>query len=314
VTRRILITCPQMQAYADEYAERFKALELEADVPPVVQHLREDELLDIIDRYEGVIAGDDQFTERVITAASRLRVISKWGVGIDNIDLEAARARGIQVTNTPGAFADEVADVVVGYLVLLARQLHRIDAGVRAGQWPKIEGTSLAGKRLAIIGLGAIGTAVALRTTAMGMVVTGFEVSADRRAVVQSLGVDLGDLEDVLGAADFVTLNCPLTSENRHMLSDEQFNAMRRGVFVVNTARGPLIDEAALVRALESGQVAGAALDVFEDEPLAASSPLRRFESVILGAHNSSNTAEAARRVNDLAVRNLLDALASETA
>jgi D-3-phosphoglycerate dehydrogenase len=303
-----------MQAYADEYAEQFKALELEADVPPVVQHLREDELLDIIDRYEGVIAGDDQFTERVITAASRLRVISKWGVGIDNIDLEAARARGIQVTNTPGAFADEVADVVVGYLVLLARQLHRIDAGVRAGQWPKIEGTSLAGKRLAIIGLGAIGTAVALRTTAMGMVVTGFEVSADRRAVVQSLGVDLGDLEDVLGAADFVTLNCPLTSENRHMLSDEQFNAMRRGVFVVNTARGPLIDEPALVRALESGQVAGAALDVFEDEPLAASSPLRRFESVILGAHNSSNTAEAARRVNDLAVRNLLDALARETA
>jgi D-3-phosphoglycerate dehydrogenase len=303
-----------MQAHADEYAEQFKALQLEADVPPVVQHLREDELLDIIDRYEGVIAGDDQFTERVITAASRLRVISKWGVGIDNIDLEAARARGIQVTNTPGAFADEVADVVVGYLVLLARQLHRIDAGVRAGQWPKIEGTSLAGKRLAIIGLGAIGTAVALRTTAMGMVVTGFEVSADRRAVVQSLGVDLGDLEDVLGAADFVTLNCPLTSENRHMLSDEQFNAMRRGVFVVNTARGPLIDEPALVRALESGQVAGAALDVFEDEPLAASSPLRRFESVILGAHNSSNTAEAARRVNDLAVRNLLDALARETA
>ena len=314
MTRRILITCPQMQHHATDYTARLAAHGLEADLPPVVQQLSERELLEIIDRYEGVIAGDDEFTERVFDRANRLRVISKWGVGIDNIALDAARAHGVQVTNTPGSFAGEVADVAVGYLVLLARQLHRIDAGVRAGGWPKIEGTSLAGKRLAIIGLGSIGTALARRALAMGMEVSGFELSADRREAVRAFGVELGDLDAVLRAADFVSLNCPLTPENRHMLSDAQFNSMRRGVFVVNTARGPLIDEPALVRALESGQVAGAALDVFEREPLPTDSPLRRFDGMIFGSHNSSNTAEAARRVSDLAVQNLLDALARDGA
>jgi len=314
VTRRILITCPQMQQYAADYSATLAAHGLQADLPLVVQQLNEAELLEIIDQYEGVIAGDDEFTERVIGHASRLRVISKWGVGIDNIDLDAARARGVRVTNTPGTFADEVADVAVGYLVLLARQLHRIDAGVRSGQWPKIEGTSLAGKALTIVGLGSIGTALARRAQAMGMDVTGFEISGERRDAAHAIGIELRDLDAALRSADFVSLNCPLTSENRHMLGDARFNAMRRGVFLVNTARGPLIDETALVRALESGQLAGAALDVFQDEPLPMSSPLRRFENVIFGAHNSSNTAEAARRVNDLAVQNLLDALAGDPA
>jgi D-3-phosphoglycerate dehydrogenase len=312
VTRRILITCPQMQTYAADYSEAFAAHGLQADLPPVVQQLSEAELLKIIDHYEGVIAGDDEFTERVIARATQLRAISKWGVGIDNIDLDAARVRGIHVTNTPGTFADEVADVAVGYLVLLARQLHRIDAGVRSGEWPKIEGTSLAGKALTIVGLGSIGTALARRAQVMGMHVTGFEISEERREAARGLGIDLVDLDAALRSAHFVSLNCPLTLENRHMLGAAQFNEMRRGVFLVNTARGPLIDEVALVRALELGQVAGAAMDVFEDEPLPLSSPLRRFENVIFGAHNSSNTAEAARRVSDLAVQNLLNALARD--
>jgi D-3-phosphoglycerate dehydrogenase len=311
---RVLITCPQMQHYAAEYAALFAEHGIEADVPPVVQQLDENELLEIIDRYDGVIAGDDEFTERVIHRGSRLRVISKWGVGIDNIDLGAARARGVLVTNTPGTFANEVADVVIGYLVLLARQLHRVDAGVRSGAWPKIEGVSLAGKALTIIGLGSIGSAVARRAMVMGMDVTGYEVSTEQREAARALGIELRTLDEALRTAQFVSLNCPLTAENRHMLGEAQFAAMRHGVFLVNTARGPLIDERALVRALESGQIAGAALDVFEDEPLPPSSPLRRFENVIFGAHNSSNTAEAARRVSELAVRNLLDALAGERA
>jgi D-3-phosphoglycerate dehydrogenase len=314
VTRRILITCPQMQRYAADYSALFAEHGLQADLPPVIQQLDEAELLTIIDRYEGVIAGDDEFTERVIAQATQLRAISKWGVGIDNIDQDAAREHGIRVTNTPGTFADEVADVAVGYLVLLARQLHHIDAGVRSGQWPKVEGTSLAGKALTIVGLGSIGTALARRAQAMGMDVTGFEIEDARRDAAHAMGIELLELDAALRSADFVSLNCPLTTENRHMLGATQFSEMRRGVFLVNTARGPLIDEAALVGALETGQVAGAALDVFEDEPLPMSSPLRRFDNVIFGAHNSSNTAEAARRVNDLAVQNLLDSLARDSA
>jgi D-3-phosphoglycerate dehydrogenase len=313
MTRRILITCPQMQRYADEYSATFAAHGLHADLPEVVQHLREAELMEIIDQYEGVIAGDDEFTDRVLERATQLRIISKWGVGVDNIDLDAARARGIPVTNTPGTFADEVADVTVGYLVLLARQLHRIDSGVRSGGWPKIEGTSLAGKTLTIVGLGSIGAAVGRRAQVMGMRVLGFEIAEVQRDAARAMGVELVDLDAGLRSADFVSLNCPLTSANRHMIADAQLSSMRRGVFLVNTARGPLIDEAALVRALETGQVAGVALDVFEEEPLPMSSPLRNFDSVIFGAHNGSNTAEAARRVSDLAVRNLLDTLGSGT-
>ena len=299
-----------MQHYIADHAAAFESHELQVDIPPVVQQLNEAELLEIIDQYDAVIAGDDEFTERVIDRATRLRVISKWGVGIDNIDMDAARARGIRVTNTPGTFADEVADVVIGYLIMLARQLHRVDAGVRTGEWPKIEGMSLAGKTLTIVGLGSIGSAVARRGLAMRMRVTGFEIARVQRDAAQAMGVEVGDLETILPAADVVSLNCPLTAENRHMLSDPEFGRMRRGVLLVNTARGPLIDEPALVRALERGQVAGAALDVFEVEPLPADSPLRTFENVLLGAHNSSNTAEAARRVSDYAVRNLLESLA----
>lgn len=306
---RVLITCPQMQHYANDYRATLTAHGIEVDLPTVVQQLSEDELIDIIDRYDGVIAGDDQFTFRVMERATRLRVISKWGVGIDNIDLNAARARGILVTSTPGTFGDEVADVVVGYLVLLSRQLHRIDVGTRSGEWPKIEGTSLAGKTLGIVGLGSIGLALARRAQAMGMRVTGFEISAAHGDAARALGVVTMALEELLRGADFVSLNCPLTVENRHMIGEAQFEVMKHGAYLINTARGPLLDETALVRALEEGRIAGAALDVFEEEPLPASSRLRDFDQVILGSHNSSNTTEAAKRVCDMAVDNLLDAL-----
>lgn len=306
---RVLISCPQMQRYAGDYAETLAAHSIEVDLPPVVQQLGESELIEIIDRYDGVIAGDDEFTSAVLDRATQLRVISKWGVGIDNIDLEAAHARGIKVTNTPGTFGDEVADVVVGYLVMLTRQLHRIDAGTRAGDWLKLEGSSLAGKTLGIIGLGSIGLALARRAQAMGMRVTGFEISAPHREAARAIGVATTTLEEVLPEADFVSLNCPLTATNRHMIGAAQLGSMKPGAYLINTARGPLVDEDALVSALESGHIAGAALDVFETEPLPPGSRLREFDQVILGAHNSSNTTEAVKRVCDLAVRNLLDVL-----
>jgi len=306
---RVLISCPQMQRYAGDYAETFASHGLEVDLPHVVQQLSESELLEIIDRYDGVIAGDDEFTSAVLDKAARLRVISKWGVGIDNIDLEAAHARGIQITNTPGTFGDEVADVAVGYLIMLARQLHRIDAGTRAGDWLKLEGFSLAAKTLGIVGLGSIGLALARRAQAMGMQVIGFEISAAHREAAQSIGVRTVALEELLSEADFVSLNCPLTRTNRHMIGAAQLGSMKPGAYLINTARGPLVDECALVSALEAGHIAGAALDVFETEPLPPGNRLREFDQVILGAHNSSNTTEAAQRVCNLAVDNLLVAL-----
>lgn len=307
---RVVITCPQLLRTFDEHRARFDSAGIEVELPDVVQQLSEDEMRAMIGRFDGIIVGDDPLTAPVLAQATRLRVISKWGVGIDNIDLDEARARGIRVTNTPGAFGDEVADVAIGYLILLARGLHVIDRRVRQGEWAKLEGVSLGGRTLGVIGLGSIGQAVARRALAMGMQVVGHDPSEAQGAAARALGVEVSDLDGLFPRADVVSLNCPLTAENRHMLDGARLAALPRGAWIINTARGPLVDEPALIAALQSGQVGAAALDVFESEPLAADSPLREMPNVILGAHNASNTAEAGRRVSERAITNLIEGLA----
>jgi D-3-phosphoglycerate dehydrogenase len=307
---RVLITCPQLQRTIHEHGATFDAAGIGIIVPPVVQQLSEAELIGLLPGVDGIIAGDDPLSDRVLQSADRLRIISKWGVGVDNIDLGAAAELGIRVTNTPGMFGDEVADVVIGYLILLARQLHRIDERVRTGEWAKIEGVSLAGRTIGVIGLGAIGRAVAERALALRMRVIGSEVSEPNAAAAEHLGVAVMPFGNLLREADVISLNCPLTAENRHMLDAAAIASMNRGAWIINTARGPLIDEAALVEALVAGQVGAAALDVFEVEPLPMDSPLRRLGNVILGSHNGSNTAEAVRRTSIKAIENLVRGLA----
>ena len=306
---RVLITCPQMQQSIDEYRPIFAEREIEIEVPPVVQQLTEDELLQIIDRFDGVIAGDDPFTSRVLESGKRLKVVARWGVGVDAVDMEAARRLGISVTNTPDVFSDEVADVVMGYIVLLARQLHTLDRSVRSGGWRKFRGVSLSGKSLGVIGVGGVGRAVVRRAIAAGMVPLGYDIVPVSTSFAADTGLRAVDLEELLGASDFISLNCNLTPANRHMLGRRQFSRMKHGAYIINAARGALIDEGALVQALGEGRVAGAALDVFEEEPLPPHSPLRSFDDCIFGTHNASNTQEAVQRVNELAVQNLLEGL-----
>ena len=306
---RVLITCPQLQQTIDGYRDFFAERNIEIELPHVEQQLDESDLLDIIDRFDGVIAGDDEFSAPVLEKGKRLKVIAKWGVGMDSIDLDAAERLGIRVSNTPNMFSDEVADVVMGYIVLLARQLHKLDQSVRSGDWMKIQGMSLHGKTLGVIGVGSIGQAVAQRALAAGMSLLGSDVAPVPTSFVEETGIQLVDLGKLLQVSDFISLNCTLTPANRHMLGPREFSMMKTGVCIVNTARGPLIDEAALVQALEEGRVAGAALDVFEKEPLPLDSPLRRFDNCIFGTHNSSNTSEAVMQVNEIAIRNLLEGL-----
>jgi D-3-phosphoglycerate dehydrogenase / 2-oxoglutarate reductase len=307
----VLVTCPPMQRTASEWMPRFDALGIEVRLPELVQQLSTAELLRQLPQVDGMIAGDDQLTAEVLDGAgSRLRVISKWGIGLDAIDLVAAERLGIRVTNTPDTFGEEVADVAIGYLILLARQLHRIDRSVREGEWAKPQGVSLAGRTLGIVGLGSIGRAVARRGIAMGMRVIGHEILPSSAEHAAALGVGVVDLETVIGESDVISLHCPLTEQNRHMIDATRLGQMRAGAFLLNTARGPLIDEAALVEALRSGHLGGAALDVFEEEPLSASSPLIGLEGVILGSHNASNTREAVSRVNELAIENVLKGMA----
>ena len=299
-----------MQRTADEWLSSLTDRGIAVEIPPVAQHVSREDLERLLPACDGIIAGDEPLDRPLLERASpRLRVISRWGVGIDNIDLAAARELGIEVRNTPAVFADEVADVAIGYMIMLARRLHAIDASVRAGDWSKPQGVSLAGRTLGIVGLGSIGRAVARRGLAMGMAVVGIDPSPQAEAAAVELGVHLVGLDEVFAAADVLSLNLPMTPENRHLANAARLGAMPRGSFLVNTARGPLVDEAALVAALRTGQLAGAALDVFESEPLPAESPLRDLPNVILGSHNASNTVEAVRRVNQLAIDNLLSVL-----
>ncbi len=305
----VLISCVQLQESLEEHRAPLDARAARLIVPPVVQQLTEPELLELVGEIDGIVAGDDHLTRTVLERAPRLRIISKWGIGIDAIDLDAARELGIRVTNTPGMFGDEVADVALGYLLMLARQLHVIDREVRAGTWPKPRGVSLAGRTMGVVGLGDIGLAVARRSLAIGMRVLGVELDPVRASAAAALGVEVTELEAVLPAGDVISLNCPLTPQTWHLIDASRLASMRRGAWIINTARGPLIDEAALVGALESGQIGGAALDVFEVEPLPADSPLRTLPNVILGSHNGSNTVEASHRTSVRAIDNLIRGL-----
>ena len=310
---RVLITCPQLQVTIDQYRPIFLEHDIEIVLPQVEQQLKESQLLDIIEDYDGVIAGDDEFTALVLKKATKLKSLARWGVGIDGVDLDAAKRLGIIVSNTPGVFSNEVADVAMGYIILLSRQLHKLDRSVRDGGWAKIQGASLGGKQLGIIGVGDIGRALAARATASDMQVVGFDVMHAPGSVGPDAQIEFVTLDELLETSDYVSLNCGLTESNRHMIGQREFGLMKRSVNIINTARGPLIDEAALIIALEDGTIGGAALDVFETEPLPADSPLLRFDNCIFGTHNGSNSLEAVLRVNDLAISNLIEGLEAKT-
>jgi D-3-phosphoglycerate dehydrogenase len=295
----------------DDYLSLMSELNLNVFEADVTQQFDEKQLLEVIAQYDGVIAGDDAFSEVVLEAGAkgRLKVVSKWGVGTDSIDMQAADRHGIVVTNTPGLLGDEVADVALGYIILLARHLHRIDQAVRRGEWFKPTGHSLFGKVLGIVGAGSVGQALTTRALALGMSVVVSDPSPAAQDQSSTLGAQPMELDRLISSADYVVLACPLTVDTYHMMDARRISLMRPNAALVNVSRGRLVDEGALASALESDEIRAAALEVFEDEPLGPENPLCSFDQVILGSHNSSNTDEAVRRVTSAAIDNLATAL-----
>jgi D-3-phosphoglycerate dehydrogenase len=306
---RVLISCPLIHDAIDEFDSTFARHDIAYDVQEVDQHLTESELLDIIDRYDGILAGDDELTARVIEAAPRLKVIAKWGIGTDSIDHEAAEQHDVTVYNTPGAFADEVANVVIGYAIMLTRHIHHVDHTVREGEWYCPRGTSLAGRTFGVLGVGNIGAEVARRAHALGMDVLGHDVEPLPDDLVADIDIEPVDREELFERASVVSLNCALTPATRQLVGESQLRALGADGYLINTSRGTVVDEDALVDALEADVIAGAALDVFETEPLPPKSPLTDLENVVLGSHNAQNTTEAVQRVNERAVENLVSGL-----
>jgi phosphoglycerate dehydrogenase-like enzyme len=308
---KIAVTCIQLIRDLDDYRSRLHQMGLEVTAPEILgQQLEGDTLVAALAGCAGVIAGDDRFTAEVLDRCPELRTISKWGSGVDGIDGRAAAERGITVTNTPGMFDDEVADVAMAYVTMLARGLHVIDRGVHAGgAWPKPVGRSLRGATLGIIGLGGIGRALAARAAVAGMLVLGSDPSPAAADRAGAIGVEVRPLNQLLAASDFVSVNCPLNESTFHLLDEAAFTRMRNGAFLVNTGRGAVVATNALTAALASGRLAGAALDVMEVEPPPPDHPLLRLPQVVLGSHNASNTFEASARVHVLAIENLARSL-----
>ena len=301
----ILVTCPPMLGLIDEFASDFGAAGLDFTPAKVTQVLSEDELIDLTPNYDGWIIGDDPASARVVAAAAkgRLKAAVKWGVGVDNVDFDAFRAAGVPVENTPGVFGGEVADVALTYVLGLARETYRIDREIRAqNAWPKPSGISVAGRKVGLVGFGDIGSQTAKRLIACGASVIVYDPAY---RPIEAISVEAASWPDRLDECDFLVFTCPLNDATRHMFNDDIVDRLNPGVRVVNVARGPVIKETSLLKALESGVVHSAALDVFEIEPLAPDNPLRQFDRCIFGSHNGSNSADAVRRVSRIAIEKI---------
>ncbi|WP_322807119.1 phosphoglycerate dehydrogenase [Thermanaerothrix sp.] len=310
----VLISAPYFLAVLERFRPLLEAYGLKVIAPQVRERLEEADLLTYAGQFDGALCGDDRYTARVLEAClPRLKVISKWGTGIDSIDREAAARLGIQVRNTPNAFTLPVADTVLGYILAFARQLPWMDRALKGGGWEKLPARSLSECTLGVIGVGNIGKAVLRRARAFGMKLLGNDIVPIAPDFIAEYGVEMTTLRDLLERADFVSLNCDLNPTSYHLINAETLGWMKPTAVLINTARGPIVDEPALIEALQKGQIAGAALDVFEIEPLPLDSPLRRMENVLLAAHNANASPAAWERVHWNTLRNLFEGLGLPT-
>jgi len=289
-----------VEAFADEIVYNPQSRPLEAE-----------EILALLDGVDGYIAGLDYITADVIRRApASLKVISRYGAGVDRVDLEAAKERGIAVTNTPGTNAVAVCELAFGLMLSLARSITRLDSAVKKGEWPRNDGTELAGKTLGIVGFGAIGKNLATRARAFGMRVVAFDPYFDQ-AFASQHGVERKTLEETIELADFLSLHVPLTKETKYMIGEQAIARMKKGAFIINTARGGLVDEAAAANALKSGQLGGIGLDAYEVEPV-TDSPLLGLDHVVMTPHTGAHTNEAIAGMGIMAAQNMIDVLSGK--
>lgn len=306
----VLMTAPYMIPFLDRFRPVLAEYGIELIVPDVKERMEEEDILKYAGQFDGTICGDDRYTARVIEAClPRLKVISKWGTGVDSIDAEACSRFGVKLGRTPNAFTTPVADTVLGYMLAFARRGPWMDREMKSGKWEKISGKALSECVLGVIGVGNIGKAVTRRAKAFGMKVYGTDIIDIDHVFVSESGIEMTDLDTLLANSDFVSVNCDLNPTSRHLINTNTLSKMKSTAVLINTARGPIVDEKALVAALSSGQVGGAALDVFEYEPLPLDSPLLKMDNVMLAPHNSNSSPTAWERIHWSTIKNLVEGL-----
>ncbi len=306
----ILFTAPYMIPFVDRFKPVFDKYGIELILPDVQERMEEEDLLKYAGQFDGAICGDDRYTARVIEACSpRLKVISKWGTGVDSIDAEACSRHSIRIGRTPNAFTTPVADTVLGYMLAFVRRQPWMDKAMKSGKWEKIPGKTLSECTLGVVGVGNIGKAVTRRARAFGMKVYGTDIVEVDHVFVTETGIEMTSLERLLANSDFVSLNCDLNPTSYHLMNADTFALMKPGAVLINTARGPVVEEKSLIAALQAGGLGGAALDVFEVEPLPLDSPLLKMDNVLLAPHNANSSPAAWERVHWNTIKNLVEGL-----
>ena len=309
----VLLTAPYMIPFVDRFKPVFDQYHIDLIIPEVHERMEEYDLLEYAGQFDGAICGDDRYSARVIEAcAPRLKVISKWGTGVDSIDAEACSRYEIKLCRTPNAFTLPVADSVIGYILAFARRQPWMDTEMKNGRWEKIPGKSLSECTLGVIGLGNVGKAVIRRARAFGMEVYGTDIIEIDQAFITQTGIEMTNLPSLLSNSDFVSINCDLNPTSYHLINSDTLAFMKPDAILINTARGPIVEEKALIEALQSKRLAGAALDVFEQEPLPWESPLMKMDNVMLAPHNSNSSPAAWERVHWNTIKNLLEGLGLE--
>ncbi len=311
---KVLLTAPYMIPVVDRFRPVFEKYNLNLIVPDVHERMEEADLLSYAGQFDGAICGDDRYTQRVIEACvPRLKVISKWGTGVDSIDADACSRYGIKLCRTPNAFTFPVADTILGYILAFARRQPWMDREMKSGTWEKIPGRALNECTLGVIGVGNIGKAVTRRARAFDMKVYGTDVIEIDPVFIAETGIEITSLQSLLSNSDFISVSCDLNPTSYHLINNNTLALMKPNAVLINTARGPIVDENALIEALQVKRLAGAALDVFEFEPLPLDSPLLKMDNVLLAPHNSNSSPAAWERVHWNTIRNLLDGLGIPT-
>lgn len=306
---KVLISAPYFQPVINRFKHEFDKRNLEMVIPTVHERLTEAQLLDIISDIDGVLCGDDAFTVKVLDKAKKLKVISKWGTGIDSLNKVECEKRNIKVCNTPNAFSIPVADTVLAYALNFVRNISSMDQMMKNGIWEKIPGKTLSECVFGIVGFGNIGTQVAKRVQSFGSKIIATDILSISNEKLSEYGVVMTDLDTVLKTSDIISLNTDLNDTSRHLINRNTLSKMKKSAYLINTSRGPVINEEDLVWALQNGVIAGAGLDVFEHEPLPVNSPLRGMKQVSIAPHNSNSSPVAWEKVHLNTMKNLFEVL-----
>lgn len=308
---RILVTPTSLQPGKNSGAlEALKQFSENLVFNELGRPLKEDELIPLLKDCDGYIAGLDFITEKVLKSCEKLKVISRYGAGYDRVDIEAAREKGVLVTNTPGVNAEAVGELAFSLILSVARKIPYLNQSTREGQWVRSTGMELKGKTIGIMGLGAIGKVVARCAKGFEMKVIAYDpfINEDYCASHQ---IGVCTFEEVIEQADVISLHLPLNDSTKHLIGEEAIGRMKPGAILINTSRGGIIDEDAAYQALKSGKLGGLGLDAFEVEP-PAGSLLFEFDNVVVTPHTGAHTREATDNMANASIRNLIDVLSGK--